>query len=218
MRNPDVAAFHDERTGSILYVVADPAAGKCAVIDSVLDFDERSGTTATKQADAILEYVAKNGLSVQWILDTHPHADHFSAAPYAAPCFRRQPRGLGFHLWKNGRGCGSGWPLLRVLRDGRLVSHCPRAAFRHRHRHAPDQCRWLVTAGGGRFPYDRGGQLCAVRHGGLGCHELLDQRRPQRGPFKYRRLHSPIRASQRTRQDPPSAALSGGSSDVLAQL
>lgn len=86
MRNPEVSAFYDERTGSIQYVVADPASGKCAVIDSVLDFDEKSGTTATKQVDAILEHVAKSGLSVQWILDTHPHADHFSAAAYLRAC------------------------------------------------------------------------------------------------------------------------------------
>lgn len=79
---PSVKAFFDKRTFSIQYVVSDPETGKCAVIDPVLDFDEKSGATATRNADAILQYVETEGLSVEWILDTHPHADHFSAAPY----------------------------------------------------------------------------------------------------------------------------------------
>jgi len=82
MRKPDVAAFYDERTGSVQYVVSDPATRRCAIIDPVLDYDEKSGSTATTNADAILKYIAEHGLSVQWILDTHPHADHFSAAHY----------------------------------------------------------------------------------------------------------------------------------------
>ncbi|ASP77092.1 MBL fold metallo-hydrolase [Sinorhizobium meliloti] len=82
MHRPDVAAFYDAATGSIQYVVADPETGKCAIIDPVLDFDQKSGSTATTNADAILDHVAKQGLSVEWILDTHPHADHFSAARY----------------------------------------------------------------------------------------------------------------------------------------
>lgn len=82
MHKPDVTGFYDPRTGSIQYVVADPATGRCAIIDPVLDFDEKSGATATKNADAILAHVAARGLTVEWILDTHPHADHFSAARY----------------------------------------------------------------------------------------------------------------------------------------
>ncbi|TWF52366.1 MBL fold metallo-hydrolase [Neorhizobium alkalisoli] len=82
MQRPDVSAFYDARTGSLQYVVADPATKKCAIIDPVLDFDEKSGSTATRNADAILDHVAANGLTVEWILDTHPHADHFSAAQY----------------------------------------------------------------------------------------------------------------------------------------
>ncbi|MGG2476867.1 MBL fold metallo-hydrolase, partial [Rhizobium sp. BR5] len=54
----------------------------CAIIDPVYDFDEKSGATGTMNTDAILDYVANQGLSVEWILDTHPHADHFSAAHY----------------------------------------------------------------------------------------------------------------------------------------
>ena len=79
---PVVTGFYEKRTSSIQYVVADPSTGKCAIIDPVHDFDEKSGATATRSADAILAFVEEQGLSVEWILDTHPHADHFSAAPY----------------------------------------------------------------------------------------------------------------------------------------
>lgn len=79
---PRVTGFYEERTSSIQYVVACPATKRCAIIDPVLDFDERAGATATRSADALLEHVAREGLTVQWILDTHPHADHFSAARY----------------------------------------------------------------------------------------------------------------------------------------
>lgn len=79
---PDVTGFYEPRTGSIQYVVADPATGKCAIIDPVLDYDEKSGATATIEADRLLAFVRDKGLTVEWILDTHPHADHFSAAHY----------------------------------------------------------------------------------------------------------------------------------------
>ncbi|WP_127145807.1 MBL fold metallo-hydrolase [Pelagibacterium montanilacus] len=79
---PLVKGFFDPRTWSIQYVVADPKTRQCAIIDPVLDYDEKSGATATIHADAILAYVAEQGYTVQWILDTHPHADHFSAAQY----------------------------------------------------------------------------------------------------------------------------------------
>ncbi|KRE09645.1 MBL fold metallo-hydrolase [Bosea sp. Root381] len=81
-RIPLVKGFHEGRTGSVQYVVTDPATKRCAIIDPVHDFDEKSGSTATTHADAILAYVAEQDLSVAWILDTHPHADHFSAAQY----------------------------------------------------------------------------------------------------------------------------------------
>jgi len=80
--SPDVAGFFDPRTFSVQYVVSDPASGQCAIIDPVLDYDEKSGATATHHADELLDYVREQGLEVQWILDTHPHADHFSAAQY----------------------------------------------------------------------------------------------------------------------------------------
>jgi glyoxylase-like metal-dependent hydrolase (beta-lactamase superfamily II) len=80
--HPLVEGFYDERTGSIQYVVTDPATRHCAIIDPVLDYDEKSGSTATHHADGILGYIADHGLILKWILDTHPHADHFSAASY----------------------------------------------------------------------------------------------------------------------------------------
>ncbi len=79
---PDVAGFFDPRTFSVQYVVSDPATRRCAIIDPVLDYDEKSGATATHHADELLAYIAREGLEVAWILDTHPHADHFSAARY----------------------------------------------------------------------------------------------------------------------------------------
>ena len=81
-RSPGVTGFYDPRSGSIQYVVSDPATKACAIIDPVLDFDEKSGSVATRSADAILAHIAEHGLNVDWILDTHPHADHFSAAHY----------------------------------------------------------------------------------------------------------------------------------------
>lgn len=80
--DPIIDAFHDERTGSVQYIVIDPATRRCAIIDPVLDYDEASGSTCTTHADALLAHVKSNDLKVDWILDTHPHADHFSAIAY----------------------------------------------------------------------------------------------------------------------------------------
>jgi glyoxylase-like metal-dependent hydrolase (beta-lactamase superfamily II) len=79
---PAVTGFYDETTGSVQYVVADPVKRSCAIIDPVLDFDPASGATRTTSADRLLRYIEAHGLTLQWILDTHPHADHFSAAGY----------------------------------------------------------------------------------------------------------------------------------------
>lgn len=79
---PRVEGFFDPRTFSIQYLVIDPDTRACAVIDPVLDFDEKSGATSTRSADELLEFIAREELKLQWILDTHPHADHFSAAHY----------------------------------------------------------------------------------------------------------------------------------------
>lgn len=79
---PHVTGFYDQRTGSIQYVVACPDTGKCAIIDPVLDYDEKSGTIDSFHADALLQFVADKGYELEWILDTHPHADHLTAASY----------------------------------------------------------------------------------------------------------------------------------------
>lgn len=79
---PDVKGFFDPRTFSIQYVVACPETKRCAIIDPVLDFDEKSGATSTTNADLLLDHVRQQALTVEWILDTHPHADHLSAATY----------------------------------------------------------------------------------------------------------------------------------------
>ena len=79
---PIVTGFYDPRSSSIQYVVACPETGQCAIVDPVLDFDEKSGATATSSADEIIAFVQDKGYEVAWILDTHPHADHFSAAQY----------------------------------------------------------------------------------------------------------------------------------------
>ncbi len=82
LQHADVKAFFDEATNTVSYVVADPASTSCAIIDSVLDFDYASGRTDTRSADAIVAHVRAAGLTVEWILETHVHADHLSAAPY----------------------------------------------------------------------------------------------------------------------------------------
>lgn len=80
--SPEVTGVHDAATGSIQYVVADPATGQCALIDPVLDFDPTHARTDTANADALLRVVADKGLQVACILDTHPHADHLTASAY----------------------------------------------------------------------------------------------------------------------------------------
>ena len=79
---PDVKAFFDNATNTVSYVVKDPNSAKCAIIDSVLDFDYASGHTDTKSADEVISYVKANKLEPVWLLESHVHADHLSAAPY----------------------------------------------------------------------------------------------------------------------------------------
>ncbi|MCV2865740.1 MBL fold metallo-hydrolase [Albidovulum sediminicola] len=78
----DVTAFFDEATNTVSLVVRDPASTACAIIDSVLDFDYSAGRTDTSSADRIIEHVRAEGLETVWVLETHVHADHLSAAPY----------------------------------------------------------------------------------------------------------------------------------------
>lgn len=80
--HPAIHAFFDEATNTITYVVKEPEGRACAVIDSVLDFDYASGRTDTRSADAVIGFIKAQGLDLQWVLETHVHADHLSAAPY----------------------------------------------------------------------------------------------------------------------------------------
>lgn len=112
---PQVKGFFDPRTSSIQYVVFDPETRKCVIIDPVLDYEEKSGATSTKSADLILSYVKEQRLKVEWILDTHPHADHMSAARYLRE-HTEAPTAIGDHvtdvqrLWRDIYN----WPDLRV--------------------------------------------------------------------------------------------------------
>ena len=79
---PEIASFFDPTTYTVTHVVSDPVTGEAAIVDSVLDFDPSSGRTATGSVDAVIDYVTSHNLKVTWLLETHAHADHFSAAPY----------------------------------------------------------------------------------------------------------------------------------------
>ncbi len=80
--NPIVHGIFDPSTWTVTYVVYDQAGGTCAIIDSVLDYDPKSGRTSTESADKVIAFVKEQQLSVAWILETHAHADHLTAAPY----------------------------------------------------------------------------------------------------------------------------------------
>jgi glyoxylase-like metal-dependent hydrolase (beta-lactamase superfamily II) len=126
-QKPEVTGFFDPRTWSVQYVVADPAAKACAIIDPVHDFDEKSGQTATTNADKLLAFIKEKGYRLEWILDTHPHADHFSAAHYlkqqtGAPTaigekvVEVQKLWKGFYNWPDFPADGSQWD--RLFADG----------------------------------------------------------------------------------------------------
>ncbi len=128
---PEVTGFYHEATSSIAYVAADPATGRCALIDPVLDYDPKARATHTEFADRMLAFVRDNGLTVEWILDTHPHADHLSAAAYLKDTLGA-PTGIGEHavkvqeIWKDLYNLpdfpadGSQWD--RLFADGEAFS------------------------------------------------------------------------------------------------
>ncbi len=82
MLRPEVFSFFDVPTNTATYVLKDPASPSAAIVDSVLDYDAAAGRTDTKAADELIAFVKERGLDVQWLLETHVHADHLSAAPY----------------------------------------------------------------------------------------------------------------------------------------
>ena len=79
---PEVEAFFDEPTNTISYVVKDPTSDSCAIIDSVMDLDYAAGRITHVSADRMIDFVIHHGLKLEWIIETHVHADHLSAAPY----------------------------------------------------------------------------------------------------------------------------------------
>ncbi len=95
----EIQAFFDEPTNTVSYLVSDPASGEAAVIDPVLDFDNRSGKIATAGAEAILAAARAAGLKIVWILETHAHADHLSAAQYLKAKTGAKV-GIGAHIGK----------------------------------------------------------------------------------------------------------------------
>ncbi|GAA3582444.1 MAG: MBL fold metallo-hydrolase [Pseudomonadales bacterium] len=97
MSHPEVTHFFDEPTNTFSYVVRDPGSRACAIIDSVLDFDYAAGRTDVRSADAIIEFVRSQQLEVAWILETHVHADHLSAAPYLHQALGGKT-GIGEHI------------------------------------------------------------------------------------------------------------------------
>lgn len=80
--NPEVIAQFDEETNTVTYIVIDPESRRAAIVDPVLDFDPKAGATSTASADKLIRTVEHHGLAIDWILETHVHADHLTAAPY----------------------------------------------------------------------------------------------------------------------------------------
>jgi glyoxylase-like metal-dependent hydrolase (beta-lactamase superfamily II) len=137
MTNPIVKSFWDEATGSWQYVFHDPDTMQGAIVDPVLDFDPLSGSTSTANAERLLDYVRKAGIELVWILDTHPHADHFSAAPWlkeqtgAPTAIGEKVTGVQ-KLWQGIYNLpadfptdGSQWDRLFADRDRFMVGHVP---------------------------------------------------------------------------------------------
>ena len=137
MTTPIVKPFWDEPTGSWQYVFHDPATMKGAIVDPVLNYDPQAGATQTHSAEEILAYVKDAGIEVVWILDTHPHADHFSAAPFLKERLGA-PTAIGEHvvkvqkLWKDIYNLsadfptdGSQWDHLFADGDGFHVGDIP---------------------------------------------------------------------------------------------
>lgn len=138
MTSPIVTSFWDKPTGSWQYVFHDPVTMKGAIVDPVLDFDPLSGATGTHNAQRILDHVQGAGIEVEWVLDTHPHADHFSAAPWLAAQLQGARTGIGervvgvqklwkgiYHLGDDLPEDGSQWDRLFADGDEFMVGEVP---------------------------------------------------------------------------------------------
>ncbi|HEV7271003.1 MBL fold metallo-hydrolase [Pseudoxanthomonas sp.] len=118
MATPALHAWFDEATNTVTYVVWDPATRHAAIIDPVLDYDHRSGRASHRAADTLLGFIADHELAVQWILETHAHADHLSAAPYLKEK-TGAPVGIGEHITEVQRTFAPVFGLDDVSGDGR---------------------------------------------------------------------------------------------------
>ena len=131
MTQPRVHAQFDEATHTVSYVVWDPATRRAAIIDPVLDYDHRTGRVSHRSADDLLGIVADQGLSVDWVLETHAHADHLSAAPYLKEK-TGAPIGIGARITEVQRTfapvfglddvSGDGREFDRLFRDGETIA------------------------------------------------------------------------------------------------
>ena len=131
MTQPRVHAQFDEATHTVSYVVWDPATCRAAIIDPVLDYDHRTGRVSHRSADDLLGIVADQGLSVDWVLETHAHADHLSAAPYLKEK-TGAPIGIGARITEVQRTfapvfglddvSGDGREFDRLFRDGQTIA------------------------------------------------------------------------------------------------
>lgn len=129
--NPQIQAFFDEATFTVSYLVSDPATSKAAIIDSVLDFDPKSGRTSTISAEKILAAAAERNLKVAWILETHAHADHLSAAQFLSQR-TGAPVAIGEHIrdvqkvfrpvFNAEDVAGDGAQFDRLLKDGESIA------------------------------------------------------------------------------------------------
>lgn len=118
-QHPEVVGFYEEKTGSVQYVVIEVSTGCCAIIDPVWNYDEKGARTSTESFDQITAFIAERNLTVEWVLDTHPHADHLSAGVLLGERYGA-PRAIGEKvvevqkLWKNIYNFGDEYPT-----DGR---------------------------------------------------------------------------------------------------
>jgi glyoxylase-like metal-dependent hydrolase (beta-lactamase superfamily II) len=131
MTAPHVRAFFHEPTFTVSYLVWDPETKRAAIIDSALDFDQKSGRTGTHSAEAILAAVAEEGVDVDWLLETHAHADHLSAAPFlkqstGAPIVIgeniRTVQKVFKNLFNLGYVTADGRPFDKLVADGETLS------------------------------------------------------------------------------------------------
>jgi glyoxylase-like metal-dependent hydrolase (beta-lactamase superfamily II) len=180
MTTPQIRAFFDEPTNTVSYLVWDPATKQGAVIDPVLDWDNRSGTADSAFADRILAAAAAEGVTVVWVLETHAHADHLTAAPYIK-AKTGAPIGIGEHITEVQRIFRpvfdardvkpAGGDFDRLFRDGeRFPLGRLTVEVLHTPGHTPACVAYRVVApkarGGEGAPEARGGVATPEAHGG----------------------------------------------------